>query len=328
MTIECYAQRLLNPFRGVVQIIRYEAAEAVSSDGLNWDIYVSNDELARDLAPGTRVQTSDIRYGSWSPERGLRRGPLYPSDDFLRMEAMGAIVYEHLLRVHDRLPFPLRDRYEFWLLDTAGQPLALLDSACEEGDLAQECGTLWRAGIAAGESFASEAMRTIQPEGDSAAADYLNSYINRSAGERHSAQWFLREPDGSGMGLHGAELDASLVGRRLDAVDFPEFFIARTGHDAGHTRLIADYLAWQAPWLLLLTNLDPAQRRRLEQQARAQPFVVEQQHRLYPQLADAAVIQAARVEAMLRRSQARQDEAAGTMSTFYIELNPAGGNYT
>jgi hypothetical protein len=328
MIIECYAQRLLNPFRGVVQIVRYEAAEAVSSDGLHWDIYVSNDELTRDLAPGTRVQTSDIRYGSWSPDRGLRRGPLYPSDDFLRMEAMGAIVYEHLLRVHDQLPFALRDRYEFWLLDAAGQPLALLDSACEEGELAQECATVWRAGIAASEGFVSEAMQTIRPEGAANAADYLSAYINRGAGEHPAAQWFLREPGGSGLGLHGAELDASLVGRRLDVMDFPEFFIARTGHDAGHTRLIADYLAWQAPWLLLLANLDPAQRRQSEQQARAQPFVVEQLYRLYPEIADAAVIQAARVEAMLRRSQVNRDETAGSMSTFYIELNPAGGNYT
>ena len=45
MQIECYAQRLLNPFRGVVHTIRYQSAEAVTTDGVEWDIYVANDAL-------------------------------------------------------------------------------------------------------------------------------------------------------------------------------------------------------------------------------------------------------------------------------------------
>ena len=328
MTIECYAQRLLNPFRGVVQIIRYGPAEAVSSDGLNWDIYVSNDELLQGLAPGTRVQTSDIRYGHWSQAAGLRRGPIYPSDDFLRMEAMGAVVYEHLLQMHDRLPFALRDYYELWLLDDGGQPLALLHSVLDEQELALEQKPVWRAGLAAREGFGSAALQRIEGGGEQTAADYLSDYINRSAGTQPSAQWFVRQADGSGLGLRGIGLSEMFVGRRLEAAAFPAFFLAQTGHDAAHAELVADYLAWQAPWLLLLPGLDPAARRHLEVQARQQPFVVEQQCRLYPAVVDAAQIQAARVEAMLRRSQMQQEEGTGAMSTFYIELNPAGGNYT
>ena len=30
---------------------------------------------------------------------------------------MGAIVYEHLLEVHERIPFPLEDRFKLWLPD-------------------------------------------------------------------------------------------------------------------------------------------------------------------------------------------------------------------
>lgn len=327
MVIECYAQRLLNPFRGVVQTIRYGSAEAVSTDGQSWDIYVSNDELISDLAPGARAQTSDIRYGSWSLAQGLRRGPIYPSDDFLRMEALGAIVYEHLLTVHDKLPFPFEDRYEFWLLDAGGQPLALLDSACRQQEMVLEQRAMWRAGLAAREAFGSEAMQSIRPQGAGGAAEYLDDYINRCAGDGASAQWFLRQADGSGHGLQGVELPEPFVGRRLGSAAFPDFFLAQTGHDAAHAQLVADYLAWQSPWLLLLRGIEPELRRRLELQARAQPFVVERQYRLYPELADAALIQAARVEAMLRRSQAGREETTGTMSTFYIELNPAGGNY-
>lgn len=38
MQIECYAQRLLNPFRGTMQVVKYASAEAVSTDGVHWDI--------------------------------------------------------------------------------------------------------------------------------------------------------------------------------------------------------------------------------------------------------------------------------------------------
>mgnify|MGYP001087937616 CR=1 FL=1 len=57
MVIECYAQRLLNPFRGAMLTIRYEAAEAVTLDGLRWDIYVAN----RDGSDERRL-TRDIQH--------------------------------------------------------------------------------------------------------------------------------------------------------------------------------------------------------------------------------------------------------------------------
>jgi hypothetical protein len=39
------SQRLSNPFRGIVNIVRYKPAEAVTSDGTHRDIYVTNDAL-------------------------------------------------------------------------------------------------------------------------------------------------------------------------------------------------------------------------------------------------------------------------------------------
>jgi hypothetical protein len=98
--IHCYSQRLLNPFRGSVNIIRYRSAEAVTSDGIHWDIYVSNDSLLDGLDKSRSIQISDIRYGRWSMQEGLIRGPVYPSDEFYRLEEMGAVVYQHLLKAH------------------------------------------------------------------------------------------------------------------------------------------------------------------------------------------------------------------------------------
>jgi len=45
MVLESYAQRLLNPSRGAMHTLRYDAAEAVTVDGVHWDIYVANTEL-------------------------------------------------------------------------------------------------------------------------------------------------------------------------------------------------------------------------------------------------------------------------------------------
>jgi hypothetical protein len=65
MPFECNSQRLLNPFRGVVNCIRYRSAEAVSAKGVKWDIYVSNDGLLNGLPR---------RHGTDFPALRRRRG--------------------------------------------------------------------------------------------------------------------------------------------------------------------------------------------------------------------------------------------------------------
>jgi hypothetical protein len=323
METQHFAQRLLNPFRGAVHTIRYGAAEAVTADGVHWEIYVANDELLQGLDPAQHVQISEIRYGSWSAAKGLKRGRLSPSEDFRRMEAVGTALYEHLTRAHLQVPFGYRDHLELWLLDSRFQPLALLDSAIADSDIDLGLPIIWHAGIAACRHFTSTAMSALQGDAPSpaCAGDYLTWYINGCAGRQPAAQWFRREADASGIGLRGIGMPSMLAGRVLDKSAFPLRFLADSGHDAEHQQLVADFLAWQAPWMLLMP-LDAESRRVLEQQARCQPFVVEQQFRLYPEIIDDTPIVAARVEAALRRSQsppAQQDDA---LSTFYIELNP------
>lgn len=88
--------------------------------------------------------------------------------------------------------------------------------------------------------------------------------------------------------------------------------------------MIADFQTWQAPWLLLLPQLDPVTCRAFEQHACHQALVVEQQFRLYPEIIDTTAIQAARVEAVMRRSQLQPEKKEDILSTFYIELSPSG----
>jgi hypothetical protein len=325
MRVECFAQRLLNPFRGAMHTIRYQAAEAVTLDGVHWDIYVANDQLLAGLHGGRRAQISDIRYGSWSAEKGLKRGPLYPSDDFRRMEEMGAVVYEHLTQMHDQVPFPFKDRFELWLLDTNRQPLALLHSVVEERQADPDVSIEWRAGYLAREQFTSPATRQLadRMRPSEAASDYLTRYINARAGDRPDAQWFRRASDGTGVGLRTIQLAGELVGRTLGSPAFPPLFLAGGGHDAAHRCLVDDFHAWQAPWLLVLPSLDRKTRDALEKQARHRAFLVQTQYRLYPEFVDEGAIQAALVEAMLRRSQPLpQKTRDDSMSTFYIELSP------
>lgn len=279
--IECYAQRLLNPYRGVVHTIRYESAEAVTTDGVEWDIYVANDALLEGLGrAGRRAQISDIRYGHWSAQSGLKRGALYPSEDFRRLEEMGAVVYEYLLQAHRDVPFALRDHFELWLLDTRHRPLALVHSVLSEIDTETDPPLDWRAGIAAQTQFNTRALTL-----EDLPSAYLTRHINGLIG-RTPAQWFVRTDEGAGLGLRVVGNAQSLKGRVLEAELFPPFYLATDGMDEAHLQLVQDYLAWQALVMLLLPNLDETTRAAMEAHARHYPDAIEKYHRLYPQVVD------------------------------------------
>ncbi|MGD8999345.1 MAG: hypothetical protein PVF75_02935 [Granulosicoccaceae bacterium] len=49
------------------------------------------------------------------------------------------------------------------------------------------------------------------------------------------------------------------------------------------------------------------------------------QRLLYPAILDEELIRAARVEAMMRKSQPQQQDSEDVMSTFYIEMGATGG---
>jgi hypothetical protein len=323
MHIESYSQRLLNPFRGIVNTIRHQSAEAVSTDGVRWDVYVSNESLLHGLERKRRVQISDIRYGHWTRQDGLVRGPIFPSEDFRLMEEMGAVVYEHLISMHDSIPFTFDDTIELWLLNESGNTLALLDSVVDADDIELDKNIDWRAGQASYRTFHSEVYDSdFKPEHPTlCAGEYLTRYINECAGAQPSAQWFLRAKDGSGTGLDGVNINESMHGRILTADNFPNHMVNTREHDQSHTCLINDYIDWLAPWLLLLPDLNRTARQYFERQCRKRALEVDKQYIMYPEIIDESMIKSARVEAMLRRAQPeREEEAAAVMSTFYVEL--------
>ena len=305
-----------------MNIVEFEAAEAVTTDGIHWDIYVRDAELVSDMPNSSQIQTSDIRYGSWSREQGLKRGAIYPSDDFMFLEHQGAIVYEHLLKLHEDIPFALQDHYELWLLDQDDCPLALIDSATREDHLDLDGPLDWRAGLECRNQFRSDLYDQELLQQELSAGSYLTRYINNRTARKPAAQWFLRDVDGGGEGLSGINLPGTLVGRRLNEDCFPPLLLNADDHDTEHARLIEQFFDWQAPWMLLLQHLSEAQRRHFEQQAKKRALTVEQQHLLYPQIIDPTPINAARVEARLRGSHPSTGNAEDVLPTYYIELCP------
>lgn len=225
MKPSCYAQRLLNPFRGAMHIIEHQGAEAVTTDGAHWDIYVRDTGLVEDLANAHKVQTSDIRYGSWSEKQGLKRGAIYPSDDFRLLEHRGAMLYAYLLEHHHDIPFAFRDNHELWRLDRAARPLALLDSVNREQDIELDRPVDWRAGRECRREFRSAAANSAGS--DVNAAERLTQLVNACAAQTPRAQWFRRDAEGSGTGLAGINLDADLPGRRLPAARLRNFISAQ-----------------------------------------------------------------------------------------------------
>lgn len=306
MTLQCYGQRLLNPFRGVMQVIRHGAAEAVSLDGIHWDIYVANDQLLDGLgASAARAQVSDIRYGRWSAQQGLRRGAIYPSADFRRMERLGQVLHEWLCQDAPVLPFPLRDQKECWLLDHAGAPLALLHSLLPQQTPDTGLSRHWNIGQAARQAFHASDL----PD----AANRLEACINALAGPTPIAQWFLRLPDGGGRTLPDTPTPEPWRDRLLEAAAFPVLLVQEAGLAPHCRQLLHDFHNWQAPWLLCLGDLPEHCRQRLEGQLGSQGERVAAAYRLYPQILNPAAIDAARVAARLAASlgvSARTAESA------------------
>jgi hypothetical protein len=318
MVMLSYSQRQLNPYRGVMRVIRHRGAEAVMQDGWNWDLYVSNQALLEGLgddakAHSQRILVSDIRFGRWSPEHGLKRGPIYPSADFRRMEQEGAALYAYLLEAHQAPVFPFLDRYELWLLDARSAPLALLASATETNEMDLDLPLTWQIGACARLDFTCA--------GAADAADALSEHVRQLATTRPAAVWVRREADGDATVLGAILGEPRPLPTRLPAAAFPRYFLAETGHGDAYAQLARAYLDWQAPCLLLLPTLTRDERMHLERLARARADAVEQHHRLYPKLIDPAQIQAARVESMLCRKLPTRPEEYGFASMHYIELD-------
>lgn len=320
MTISCYSQRILNPFRGVMNIISIGGADAVTIDGQNWTLYIHDtfDCPTDDPKEFFEIDMPDIRFGDWDRKSGLRHSPLIASYHYNEIQAIGHALLDAVEKHADQCPYEFSDKYELWLLDSkTREPLALLDSACKETEIRAPESLIWEAGLRCKQEFLKDFSLTDRQL--KSAGDLLNQLINQRAGEHPAAQWFYRNRFDYGKGLHGINLENNLVNRELSARLFPKMLVQQQWQHQSDETLIDAFINWLSPYLLVLDFLRDAQREILEQSARQYAMLVDKMYPLYPKVIDQQAINSARVEAMMRRSN-QSDKKDPVIETIeYIE---------
>lgn len=320
MPVTCYSQKILNPFRGVMNIISIGGADAVTIDGSHWTLYIHDnfDCPTDDPEEFFEIDMPDIRFGDWDKKSGLKHSPLIASYHYNEIHAIGQVLLKAVEKFADQCPFAFEDKYELWLLDEkTKEPLALLGSVCKENEISPPESLKWEAGLRCKQEF----LNSFSPidEQLNSAGDLLNQLVNQRAGKQASAQWFYRNRFDYGEGLGGINLDDNLINRELSARLFPKLLVQQQWLNVSDEVIFDTFIDWLSPYLLVLDFLRDEQRKSLEQSARQYALLVDQMYFLYPKIIDQQAINSARVEAVMRKSNQPKirDKAAETIE--YIE---------
>ncbi len=292
----------LSPFKGTVQVIEVTDGRALSYDGWLWHIQLrSADMIPERVWGGIGPRQSSrpfFHYGSWALDGEIRRLPHNPVlGDVSKYPALAELLAA--LRERPQLPFNLQDRYECWVVDNEGLPVMLFASACDADTRTLPPHARWQASSPEDPLFYSAALAASGHELDKPHAAWLVEQLTRHVGTPLSLHWIHREDDGSGAGLDGKHLRSEWVTRRLPATAFPPLLLREVWQDPLIAAVVQDYIAWQAPYLLMLPDLTETQRRALEIQACRRPQPLMQVRRLLPVMLDKTLINATLVRARL-----------------------------
>jgi hypothetical protein len=274
--VECFARRIMAPFQGVLQVIRVGAGEAESTDGVNWVLYAAHPDIL------AHSGLSEVRFGTWSPDTGLRRAMVRGSAAGTLIERIGQPLIGALQAFAVQAPFPLQDRHEYWLIDAASrEPLVLIDTLLADEPIPPAEPAHWLPGQAARTEFAQLAE--------------LERMLMQRAGRRPQGMWFERDADGGGRDAAHKHYPESF---------FPRFLLTLQWPEQHQRRLARAFIDWWAPALLQLHHLSDPERRSLECAAARRAGTLARLFRLYPKTMDERLIQVARVQARLQRSSA------------------------
>jgi hypothetical protein len=286
-----FSLRRLSPYQGTVQVIESPGLRAMSADGLTWQVQVQH-RAGRSARGRLRSST----HGTWRADG---------SGDLIETDRTRPLV--DVLRAHPRLPFPLADSMELWLLDAEWhEPLALLAATFPQHAPPRNVETRFQA-LVPGEGFIAPGLAVLQaageaPESGIAHGELLARLVRDAAGEGPHAQWFRRAPDGSGLGFAGAGIGPELEGRTLARAAFPELIVRERWENDVSADLVRDYHAYLAAFLLTHDNLARETRAWLEQAACRQPEKLYRLRHLLPEIVNPERIKVALVEAVLRRA--------------------------
>jgi hypothetical protein len=282
-----FAVRQVNPFEGVLQVVERDDARAYSADGRVWQIQVvaeRPDHTWRSVDHAAAVRQF-FNFGLWDLQDGLHQVPANPMLDIGAMSDAADRLVETLTGLTDHLPFELADHFECWTIDAAGDPLALLATTEDRSLIGQLRVGAWRASRVTDQGY-------VTPSREDAEA--LERRV-RHAG-RHTV-WFDRS---------GPERPIRLDGLGEPLVEapcvFPSMGLKTDWPDTQTRRLAADYIDWLAPRLLMLPGLSDDERRHLELTACRRAVELSTVYPLLPRIIDRDAVEAARVEARLRRA--------------------------
>ncbi|MCW8964277.1 MAG: hypothetical protein OQL16_10815 [Gammaproteobacteria bacterium] len=293
--VRSYAIRRVNPFLGVLQVIETVDGRATSTNGVVWDIEVRAEVGGAwgSLNQGSK-EVAYYRYGLWSNETGLISRSLASQNHDEPLHEQCQALIECVYERHDQVPFRLVDNRELWLFDSDGkQPIVLLASARSDGPLPSPEPKYWASCIGA---HGMESQRRFPGSRE------LEAMIKQRAGFNINKHWITRQDDGSGVDeKQGGSFRADM---------FPPFLITPewTVHD--EARLVDEYIDWVSPSLLTLQHLEKPERQRLENTLAIQAKSVEYHWPLYPEVIDVDLLNAARVQSRLQRTNEISEEVS------------------
>ena len=292
MATRCYSRRILAPFHGTLQVVSVPHGDAESTDGVHWVLYVMHEEIV------AHTGLSEIRYGTWHRDSGLKRAAIRGTARSHLIEEVGARLIAALEEAAGRVPFAPADHWECWLLDADQErPLALLESAVSELEPPpMEC-PRWVPGQGARKEF-------VSPHGG---AESLSAIVAEAAGR---ACWLYRDAQGGGWAGDGCAWPVE---------QFPPLLLRERWSQPNQAALVRDFLAWQAPWLLQLTGLGPGLRARLEASAWRRARETDRVFRLFPRLLDVQGLTVTRVKARLLADKPPPQWDAEPFLPFYLE---------
>lgn len=275
--INAYSQRLSPPFSGQAQIAESDRARAITMDGQTWEIHFLRGTNHRGVQGYQRHQRSYQR-AAYVSESWIRRIAAGERDE--DQEVDERILELTTFIAEADFPFPVADEHEYWLLDKEdASPLALIFTCVDAEQMSSfpehAEWTALPAAVMPIQRSDEELAKGVPP---------INYQVERlvaeRAGTRPKAQWFRR---------------GSTARDR-----FPPLLLREDWPDEAAHQLCQRYIQRQSPRLLMLHGLAHDNRLRLEQAARANVREVARFHAMYPEVADAELMNVMRVEARMR----------------------------
>jgi hypothetical protein len=286
--IQAYAIRRVNPFIGVLQVIETEGGRAISSNGVVWEIELRTERSG--MWGSLNKQTKEAvyyRFGLWSAEEGLVNRPLAPHLDKGPLTRQCYTLIECIEERLQYIPFKLIDNRELWLFDKEERlPLALLASLKPGDKPPSPEPKYWKSCLGA---------NGVASQYRFPGARNLEQLVERTASSNIRKYWVNRDEDGSGVLERNGEC--------IKVNKFPGFLICENWPNEEDISLVNNYIAWIAPSLLSLQQLDKTERDRLERHLNVQAVSVEHHWHLYPETVDEKKLTAARVQCRLQKTR-------------------------